>query len=61
MKNKLNTDFKYLTKKSLNREDIINIFKKEFNRCIHDKSLEPNMRYSIDNPVAMFEFIKKEK
>ncbi len=45
----------------LSKKDIIEIFKNEFNNCIEDKSLDCNITYTINNPVAKFEFIKKEK
>lgn len=62
MKTKLNSDFKCITKQKLiSKKDMIKIFKNEFNNCIEDKTLDANITYSINNPIAKFEFIKKEK
>ncbi len=65
MQSKINSDFKCITRKNpivkINKKKIIEIFKNEFNSCIEDQSLECNIIYSIDNPIAKFEFIKKEK
>ncbi len=66
MESKLNSDFKCITRGknptvNITKKEIIKIFKNEFNSCIEDESLDCNITYSIDNPVAIFEFIKKEK
>lgn len=38
------------------------IMKKEFDRCMKDKSLEVSMTGSVENPTMKFEFLKnKEK
>ena len=66
MKSKLNSDFKCLTRiknqiVKITKKQIIKIFKNEFNNCIEDESLDCNIIYTLNNPVARFEFIKKEK
>lgn len=65
MESKINSDFKCITIRNsivkIDKKKIIKIFKNEFNSCIEDESLECNIIYSIDNPIAKFEFIKKEK
>ena len=61
----LNSDFKCITIKDprvkITKKKMIEIFKNEFNNCIEDESLNCNITYTIDNPIAKFEFIKKEK
>jgi len=58
----LKSNFICITKADISAKlNIVDIFKREFNSCIEDKSLDCNIIYSIDNLVAKFEFIKKEK
>lgn len=65
MKKIVNNNFKCISKTSkvnyMNREDYINIFKKEFNKYIKNKSLDVRMVSSLTNPILRFEFRKKEK
>ena len=64
MESKINSDFKCITRKNpiikIDKKKIIEIFKNEFKSCIEDESLDCTITYTKD-PIAKFEFIKKEK